>query len=703
MLRFPIAASLLAFTLPAQWTVARPSDFTPTGASVVDYDPVSGEAYLLQQGTGSPLRMWRFDDGTWTLLTQPAAQPPSLGATCSWPGHGLLLFGNGTWTWNGSTWAAIATTNAPPTVIDMEWDPAHGVAIALTNNLQTWAFDGVDWTLRTSAWPTGGPQVVQAQLAFEPNTQSVHAVAGHPSQGCAMYRWNGASWQLGAFTTFTGFGLCSVPGGVFTSGGFRFPLDWGRTAIWNGSQWQHFLDGPVLRPTSVSWYDGARARLVVTSGLRGSSSGSPAAFGTWYWNGSQWSRPAVGSGPRFVGPQVYDSWRGRTLQFGGSAGFGIHDDDLWARDAAGRWTRLGDGPAARMLHAAAFDSRRGRMVVFGGCVLEPGGGSLFSVDAHTTWEWDGSNWIGIPSPSPQWSQSGFPVGRHGAAMAYDPLRARCVLFGGNFGQGTPLPTTDRDDTWEWDGSSWQRAFPVHVPPASSRGTMWFDASAGTCHLWSSGLWSWDGSDWMAIATPPLPNPNAIVSYDPAREVLVASSQSGVHELRAGAWQAVGASVGALGAFDLGRGRFLAVDEAYWFDVGDAQAATIEPFGASCSGSTGNPVLHGEHPFRTGSVRTLRLANRPLGAAWFGVLGDDANSWLGQSLPYDLAPFGAPGCLLHSGVAAQELVPGDEWSIVVPNAPALLGQSYRVQAFVFDAAANPLGATTSNGVRLRIGS
>ena len=48
-----------------------------------------------------------------------------------------------------------------------------------------------------------------------------------------------------------------------------------------------------------------------------------------------------------------------------------------------------------------------------------------------------------------WQLQGGPSSRVGAAMAFDPLRARAVWFGGHDG-GL------RDDTWVWDGTSWQQ-------------------------------------------------------------------------------------------------------------------------------------------------------------------------------------------------------------------------------------------------------
>jgi len=652
-------------------------------------------------------------------LTRPAAQPPTIGATCSWPGHGLLVQGAGTWLWNGSVWTQIVTNNQPPTLYDMALDPVNGTVIALSTGLETWSFDGTDWQQLTTAWPLGGPPVTVARLAWEPVTQSMVAVAGWPvlsaPANCAFHLWNGSAWTLTSNGTRFGFSVNSLPGqGIFVSGGFQFPIQMGLTAVWNGSQWSllgvgSYLETPAARVTSLSWYDTARGLLVVTSGLgTAPSTFSVHAFGTWYWDGATWAQPAFGRGPRFSAPRAYDSWRGLMLQFGGYFAYGYEHDQLWGRADDGIWTQLAGGPPKRYLHACTFDSWRGRLVIIGGGRREPGGGVDYSTDAHTTWEWDGAAWHATPSPSPPWSQQGFPVGRIDAAMAFDRVRGRSVLFGGRFGYGDPMSPNEQNDTWEWDGTTWTLATPQTMPPAVYSPRMWFDEGNGTCMLLANGLWSWDGSDWTSVPTPPVPNGGQVTGFDAAREVIVGSGYGpaglGIYELHSGVWQQVSSSLPVpTGPFDLGRGAFASVDEVYWSDVGDASAGTIAPFGSGCIGTNGTPVLHGERPFRIASTRSVRLNNQPAGAPWFGMLGPDDDQWLGMTLPIDLSVLGAPQCMLRTGIVAHELVSGADWTITVPAALPLLGARVRLQAFVLDAGANALGATTSNGVRVKIGS
>jgi hypothetical protein len=80
----------------------------------------------------------------------------------------------------------------------------------------------------------------------------------------------------------------------------------------------------------------------------------------------------------------------------------------------------------------AYDSIRHRIVMFGGDRVDPGAYTSYG----DTLEWDGTSWSSKAITG--------PVRRSRAAMAFDAARNRIVLFGGGF----------RGDTWEWDGANW---------------------------------------------------------------------------------------------------------------------------------------------------------------------------------------------------------------------------------------------------------
>jgi hypothetical protein len=65
--------------------------------------------------------------------------------------------------------------------------------------------------------------------------------------------------------------------------------------------------------------------------------------------------------------------------------------------------------------------------------------------------------------------------RWGHVMAYDPVRDEILLFG-----GAPMRTEMLDDTWEWDGSKWQK---LHVsgPTPRAYAAMAFDGFVRRAH------------------------------------------------------------------------------------------------------------------------------------------------------------------------------------------------------------------------------
>ena len=104
----------------------------------------------------------------------------------------------------------------------------------------------------------------------------------------------------------------------------------------------------------------------------------------------------------------------------------------------------------------------------------------------------------------------------------------------------------------------------------------------------------------------------------------------------------------------------------------------------------------------GLKRHARLAN---GLA--GVARVSAGATLAAvPLPLDLTPVGVTGCTL--AVEIPLLFPASStggslsWSLPIGTTPDLLGFAFYTQSLQLDLAANPFGATTSNGLRHRIG-
>src|SRR5262249_18210622 len=110
---------------------------------------------------------------------------------------------------------------------------------------------------------------------------------------------------------------------------------------------------------------------VLFGGTESNSGGGTFLADTWEWDGTSWS-PASGTltpPGRYQHALAYDSARGRTVLFGGSAGPAFNYlpiQDTWEWDGTD-WTQrvIPLSPPARANHVLAFDSGRGRTVLFG--------------------------------------------------------------------------------------------------------------------------------------------------------------------------------------------------------------------------------------------------------------------------------------------------------------------------------------------------
>ncbi|MBP6631690.1 MAG: hypothetical protein KA297_19795 [Kofleriaceae bacterium] len=210
---------------------------------------------------------------------------------------------------------------------------------------------------------------------------------------------------------------------------------------------------------------------------------------------------------------AYDAGRAEVIRFGGSGVFGAVDETLrWQGDG---WQRLrpATAPTARAEHAMVYDAARGQVVLFGGMRSDLGAVN------DETWLWDGVTWT-------QARPVVSPPARRRHALAYDPGRARVVLFGGQDVAG-PLA-----DTWEWDGVSWVDATDASPPPARFHHGMAFHPGRQRVVMFGGvGVTSllrdvreWDGVAWTSRTTTGAPTGGTEfdLAWEPGRARLVAT-------------------------------------------------------------------------------------------------------------------------------------------------------------------------------------
>lgn len=156
--------------------------------------------------------------------------------------------------------------------------------------------------------------------------------------------------------------------------------------------------------------------------------------------------------------------------------------------------------------------------------------------------------------------------------------------------------------------------------------------------------------------------------------------------------------------DLVWGRIKAA-MATWDNHVNGSIVTI--IGAGCAGSSGTPTHAATGTPEIGATVNYNLANAPAFTLGITAFGFDAVSWNGQPLPFNLAPVGAPGCLLRINALILDsglttMAGTRSHPITFPNTTSLIGNQLFSQYLVYDPPANAFDFTITNAVRTTLG-
>lgn len=445
-------------------------------------------------------------------------------------------FYSDTWIWNGINWEQRMPATVPQgrSGAGIAFDPSRGVLVMFGGFgngplSDTWEWDGTNWTL-ANASTVGLDARSNMALAYDVTRAKVilhSALANVPE----TWDWNGVQWTRIATTgpsPRTGFTMVSDPPNnrVVLFGGATGLSHYNDTWVWtnaNGGSWSQLTfsdDPPGMRASHAMAFHAGIGSVVVSGGKYVNTT----LADTWALVSGIWT-PYPGRIPsyRHEHLSVYDPLRGVTL-FHGGAGFGNFTprSDQWLFDGE-NWVYMPTSAIpARLGHAGAFDGARGNMVVFGG--------QASFQERSDTWIWDGSDWSPrAPSTSPE------PRGWH--SMAYDAARGTVVLFGGQGFNQAVSQYVVYGDTWLWDGTTWSKATPATSPPPRYRHVMAYDAVRERVVLHGGDddtnilkdTWEWDGATWVPTNVPgtetattaPAGRAFHAAAYDPLRAVVVA--------------------------------------------------------------------------------------------------------------------------------------------------------------------------------------
>jgi hypothetical protein len=439
---------------------------------------------------------------------------------------------------------------------------------------------------------------------------------------------------------------------------------------------------------------------------------------------AQWSERATLTIPtsRTEAAMEYHTSSAHTVLFGGLgvSPFAMRGD-TWIYDGTD-WTLAtpASSPSPRFGASLAHDPIRGRSVLFGGLASQ----ISIAQPSNQTWEWDGSDWTQVTTAT-------APTGRAYYGLCFDSARQRVVLYGGSTNPGLLITS---NETWEYDGSNWQRVAltsPANPGPRQFPG-MAFHGALNRVVLFgginpqtggNTDTWSFDGVNWTLLpsATPgPGPRNMPRLSYNPQQALCilqggtVPSTGAPIEEtwaLSAVGWrqllvpQPSTRSRSAM-AMDLARGKLVlfggvapgnvALEDTWVF------GALVRDQGPGCPGSNGVPLLVGTNTPQIGSTFTATMTNLAAGAA----LGAIAASFT----PYDPAQpldfVGMPGCELHVANAVALVLPviGGTMTVnlPIPASASMLGVTVVEQGLAFDPGVNAAGLVMSNAIAAVIG-
>src|SRR5262245_10762742 len=390
-----ITVSSLAFpqisagqTWTATWTPKTAAPLGPRGWIDGAYDSVRGRVMIFGGGAGSGIGdVWQYDTSSdqWVQLqaapscASGAAQPPAQYTSAYDPVNQLL------WMFGGSSVGCVGLNHVA--------------------NKGTTSTVIVDWSLSATTpgfyknWVVNIGDSIAFVAGYDP-TQKRLTLASPLSQ---------AAWKNRYF-------LYEEQGGL---SGFA-PATKSFTNV-TGTTPQ-----PANRMSPAFAYSASAGALVMFGGQGGAD--------TWAFDvkGKRWtqmlSSPGAATPPglsQLAGSMVYDGDDDVFVLFGGclcTGDLGASSGDTWTyRLSSNTWTKVTPAvsPPARQGHQLVYDSANKRVILFGG--FDATSGTYFndlwiySVTANT---WS----MVLPAVS--------PPGRRMAAMVYDPVQQRTVLFGG---------------------------------------------------------------------------------------------------------------------------------------------------------------------------------------------------------------------------------------------------------------------------------
>ncbi|MCA8966762.1 MAG: hypothetical protein KDC48_17910, partial [Planctomycetes bacterium] len=575
---------------------------------------------------------------------------------------GTFSFANDTWVFDGTDWHQRfpATSPSPRCCAPMVYDSARN---------RTVLFGGHIWiSLPTNnpfndTWEWDGTTWTQAQVSAPPPTgQETRMTYDESRQRVTMF--HSSAYFLSQFSS--------------------------QVYVYDGVSWQATGTPGGLLPRSFASYvyDPGRQTSVL---FGGQPYGGTVAFDTWEWAGAGWSPiPVRPTACARTGELLLDPGSLRPIQV-----------DLDPTTGGGMFAW--DGVTWQQVGGALPPGRYQAATCVGPLYSYVHGGDTYQGVRNDTWGYDGNVWQLL-------STNGLAT--YASGIAYDYGRSRLVMFGGKL-NGTTL----HQETWTFDGASWQQALPTNVPQPREAPLLAYDFLRGQVVMHGgrdanyqrlSDTWQWDGTNWTPVVSAANPTGERL-AFDAQRARLVLLSpgptptSTEAWTLEATGWQSLPTIARSLPAW--GEVGFNAVGFPYpygmllkhdfdLYSLSTSEAGSVD-YGTACTASAPRLVTNGWPRLPTPDLRVE-------------VLGGPASSLIALLGATQAASVPIQGCaLLVDPSGAVVLMPTNQAGFAstplpIPGAPTLLGLDLFFQAACLDPTA-PAGFTTSRGRRLTLGT
>ena len=441
------------------------------------------------------------------------------------------------------------------------FDPYRDVALMPGGPTGMLEWDGTHWTAVRVRDPEndGQPDLTRSfEVVYDLERAELVLVGGF--EGQQTWTYNGVSWRLADSgdqfgqdspqgRTLMALGWDDVAREVVMFGGEEVVTQGdscldsqnecrGDTWTWNGGDW---LDvsvnnvGPSRRQGPAMTWDSNRQALVLFGGAVGNS-GSNAVYlnDTWLWNGS-WTRlvtPPAGTPPgRERARLAFHAALNDTVMYGGNrSGTDLATAFILQGNS---WTSLDLGaalaPPATSNHDLEYDLARDKLLL---------------VSDDGTWTRTAAGWR-----RESVLLNGLPSAREDAAVAWDPIGKRTLMYGGEeLVTGPPSSLCDGSgftprcgDYWAFDGARWNPLSLGGTTPGPRSGAgLVVDEVTGNAFLYGGsvksapcdqtspssnvcdGLYRFSGatSARMAPATRPPGRVHSAVVFDPVKRRVI---------------------------------------------------------------------------------------------------------------------------------------------------------------------------------------